>query len=161
MSKLSVKNVKEAKFMSQETICFTASVYFNGKKIGTAENAGHGGNTMIYPDPGKRNEFVAAEKWALAQPAQEWEVDWQDDPMIVESNMELLIDDLVVEFLDNRDWKRRCKTQTCFTLKGDNAGAYRTVNHPYDAGVAKYLANKYGDDIAEVINERFQSEVTI
>jgi hypothetical protein len=38
MSKLSVKNVKEAKFMSQETICFTASVYFNGKKIGTAEN---------------------------------------------------------------------------------------------------------------------------
>ena len=47
---ITVKNVKIADFMSEETICFTATVYENGKKIGDAKNDGHGGCTFIYLD---------------------------------------------------------------------------------------------------------------
>lgn len=50
IGKISVKSVKFADFMSQETICFSAIVYEDGKRIGTAENSGHGGNTFIYLD---------------------------------------------------------------------------------------------------------------
>lgn len=38
-----LKNVKEFRAMSRETICFHASVYINGVNAGTVENDGHGG----------------------------------------------------------------------------------------------------------------------
>lgn len=33
--------------LSEETVCFVADVYVGGKKVGTAENDGHGGNTNV------------------------------------------------------------------------------------------------------------------
>jgi len=39
--------------MSHETICFTADVYLNGKRVGTAENTGHGGSTGVFFDDRK------------------------------------------------------------------------------------------------------------
>lgn len=151
---VTVKNVKEAKFMSKETRCFTASVYFDGKRVGTAENQGRGGSTSIFPVKGKIKEFETAAEWALAQPPQEWEVDWKDEPMIVKSDLELIVDDLVAKYLDEKDWKRRCKNKTYFRLEGDEEGHYRTVNHPYDQSVKEWMNQKY-DSVIEVVNERF------
>lgn len=45
-----VKNVKIAESMSEETLCFTATVYENDVKIGTAKNYGCGGDTYINLD---------------------------------------------------------------------------------------------------------------
>lgn len=50
IGEITVKNVKIAEFMSEETVCFTATVYENGKKIGEAKNDGQGGCTSIYLD---------------------------------------------------------------------------------------------------------------
>lgn len=50
IGEITVKNVKIAEFMSEETICFTATVYENGKKIGDAKNDGQGGSTFVYLD---------------------------------------------------------------------------------------------------------------
>lgn len=158
MDMLAVKNVKHAKFMSEETLCFTASVYFNGKKVGTAENRGQGGNTMIFPDSGKSDQLTQAEEWAKAQPPQEWEVEWQDEPMIVDTDIEILVDELVAQFLEDRDWKRRLKKKTYFRLEGDEEGSYLVINHPYDERVKAHLNKKYGDSISEIINERFLSK---
>lgn len=41
--KITLKNLKVAKFMSQETLCYQATIYVDDKKAGTAENEGHGG----------------------------------------------------------------------------------------------------------------------
>lgn len=41
--KLELKNIKEAKFLSQETPAYTATLYVDGKKAATVENDGHGG----------------------------------------------------------------------------------------------------------------------
>lgn len=48
LSKLTLKSFKTVRWMSEETICFTATVLLDGKVIGTASNEGHGGCTFIH-----------------------------------------------------------------------------------------------------------------
>lgn len=42
---ITLKNVKHMPSMSEETECFTATVYVDGKKFCTVANEGHGGDT--------------------------------------------------------------------------------------------------------------------
>lgn len=44
---ITLKNFKHAAFASQETYCFEATVYIDGKKAGIASNDGHGGCTFV------------------------------------------------------------------------------------------------------------------
>lgn len=48
---ITIKNLKISKFMSEETTCFQAVVYVDGKKAGMAQNDGHGGSTYCHLDP--------------------------------------------------------------------------------------------------------------
>ena len=48
---IKLKNLKIAKFMSEETTCFQATIYVDGKIAGTAQNDGHGGSTYCHLDP--------------------------------------------------------------------------------------------------------------
>lgn len=48
LSRLTLKSFKTVKWMSEETICFTATVVLDGKVIGTASNEGHGGCTFVH-----------------------------------------------------------------------------------------------------------------
>ena len=41
--RITLKNIKYADFASQETYCYSASVYFDKKRVGTVRNEGHGG----------------------------------------------------------------------------------------------------------------------
>lgn len=43
MTTLSVKNVKCAEFASEETMCFEATLYVDGKSVGRVSNDGRGG----------------------------------------------------------------------------------------------------------------------
>ena len=45
--RISLKAAKVVRWMSEETICFTASVLFDGKVIGEVSNEGRGGCTYI------------------------------------------------------------------------------------------------------------------
>jgi hypothetical protein len=46
---LQLKNVKFSEWNSEETNCFQAVVYLNGKRVGLAYNEGHGGATDVDP----------------------------------------------------------------------------------------------------------------
>jgi hypothetical protein len=46
---LQLKNIKFSEWNSEETNCFQAVVYLNGKRVGVAYNEGHGGPTDVYP----------------------------------------------------------------------------------------------------------------
>jgi hypothetical protein len=48
LTRLTLKSFKTVKWMSEETICFTAIVCIDGKAIGEASNEGHGGCTFIH-----------------------------------------------------------------------------------------------------------------
>lgn len=47
--KIEVKNIKTNMAFSEETICFHADVYINGKKVAYADNDGRGGSTNVMP----------------------------------------------------------------------------------------------------------------
>jgi hypothetical protein len=46
---IELKNVKFSEWNSEETNCFQALVYFNGKRVGMASNEGRGGCTWVRP----------------------------------------------------------------------------------------------------------------
>ena len=48
LTRLTLKSFKTVKWMSEETVCFTASVLIDGKLIGEASNEGHGGCTFLH-----------------------------------------------------------------------------------------------------------------
>lgn len=52
---ITLKNVKQNEALSEETHCFSATVYVDGKKAFGAKNAGHGGETEMYPVKGGTN----------------------------------------------------------------------------------------------------------
>lgn len=55
-----LKGIKVVRWMSQETLCFTASVIFNGKNVGEVSNEGSGGCTFIhFNSPALREEVEA------------------------------------------------------------------------------------------------------
>lgn len=85
---ITVKNVKIVDFMSEETLCFTASVYENGKRIGEAKNDGHGGCTFIYLDNPRSKTYE--EMSALEEQVDElvYEIDKQKQIAKVQKKLE-------------------------------------------------------------------------
>lgn len=141
--KIEVKNVKEAKFASEETMCFEAMVYVDGKKVGRVSNQGHGGPN--YYD----GEFSELEKFAKEQDPDGY------DPL------DGVIDELVFTFLENKDLKRWCKTMLVFTMKGDEEGVWHNIKVPggvkaeHAQNYRDQMKKRYGTKLVELINNRF------
>lgn len=68
VSRITIKKFKESKSLSEETMAYTADVYFDGKKVGRAVNRGHGGMTMVDPYDGTQEGLRAADAWARENP---------------------------------------------------------------------------------------------
>lgn len=56
---MELKKVKYFESGSQETPCFTAELWVNGKLIAYLENDGHGGSNMVHPAKGLTYKDVA------------------------------------------------------------------------------------------------------
>ncbi len=65
---IELKNIKIHADMSEETTCFSASIYLNGKKVGTAKNDGRGGSNMYWWDD--REAGMRVHAWAQEQPTE-------------------------------------------------------------------------------------------
>jgi hypothetical protein len=104
--KIELKNVKFLESMSEETNCFTADVFINGKKIAYASNQGHGGPTdyRVY-DNKDASLLKEAEAFFLAKP--EVEVEVSGYKFMSQPTLEGEIDDLMENFLQAKDNKKR------------------------------------------------------
>lgn len=47
--RIELKRITVSERQSDETLCFAATIYLDGKRAGEARNAGHGGETEVYP----------------------------------------------------------------------------------------------------------------
>ena len=64
-NRIDIKNLKVAEFLSEETVAFSVSLYWDGKKVGEASNDGHGGaNRILLLENGKMD-------WSLMEDKQE------------------------------------------------------------------------------------------
>ena len=105
---ITLKDISHNERLSEETNCFSATIYIDGKKAGEASNHGHGGPTMIHPR--KLEQKIHA--YAKTLPPIEVE------GMTLEMDAELLIGDLLAEYLTRRDMRKAFRTRLLFTKAG-------------------------------------------
>jgi hypothetical protein len=116
---ITLKAVKIHQDMSEETLCFSASLYWNGKKVGRVNNGGHGGgNNYSYDIPKIRKEIT---KWIESEP-----VFWSDGTECDFEKLDCLIGQLVEE-ADQKKWlKNQMRNKVLFRLEGDDEESMRT-----------------------------------
>jgi hypothetical protein len=113
---LSLKNISYNARLSEETSCFAASIYVDGKKAGEARNNGQGGATSIYPAP--LEDRIDA--YAKTLPPYTYE------GRSLEMNAEMVIDNLLTNYLQRRDMKRAMRSKFLFTKPGVK-GVYAVI----------------------------------
>ena len=128
--------------MSEETLCFSATIYFDGKKVGYARNNGCGGCNRYDWDSREIRETV--EQWANEQ-----ETEFKFDVL------DQLIDDIIQEYETNKWLKRQCKKKVVFRLKGDKKGEWHLLNYPWCQKAVDFIEERYGDKVECIANERF------
>ena len=144
--------------LSTDSEAFSATLYFDGKKFADVIDDGHGGcvNVRILD----RSDEKPFYDWIKAQPERRYEADVEFgmEAFSVPFDGEHLVEDLVGAELERRDWVKACKKGIVFTRKGEeNAGKYWTIRGTFSAGAASHLREKIGDELDEIINERFIS----
>jgi len=106
--KIEIRNVKYAKFMSEETECFEATVLIDGKVEGKVSNEGHGGCNFYHPHTlgDKLNEYAKTLPPCKSQ--------YGD----LEMDADLLIGDLFEKWSLEKDLKKTLKTRVLFVRDG-------------------------------------------
>lgn len=99
--KIELKKVRHFTTLSEETNCFQAEIWIDGKRAGRAENRGHGGNTDYdIDDKGVRKLF---EDHARSLPPTEYK------GITIPSSAEFLIDTMVDAYIAGMEKKRMDK----------------------------------------------------
>lgn len=138
--KVTLKGIKVNQVMSEETLCFSASIYLDGKRVGVVSNRGHGGP----------NEY----QWSNAEAGRQIEA-WAET---VETDydfekLDQIVDGLLEKAEEEKQLRRWCKKETLFSVEGDDNGAFRTIKAPFNAEVKAHLVKKYGDKLVRIVNE--------
>jgi hypothetical protein len=109
---ITVKNVKHYPSMSEETLCFEASIYIDGKSAGGVSNRGYGGCNSY--DNHTTEATLNAYAKTLPQFASVVTDPTTNLPMMLSQDADMLISDLVNRWLSARDLKRALKKKIVF-----------------------------------------------
>lgn len=148
---LTLKKISFNNSLSQETMCFSAEVYWDSRFIGFAENRGNGGETWVRNYGERKNatagaDLAAAEAWVKTQPLLDecgeqtsfgGTPDFHDLPSYVDS----LVADWDIRRTYKRSLTRKLKAETWFVPQdgrvlvikramSDAVSAYVKNNHP-------------------------------
>ena len=112
--KIELKKLKVFEAGSEETNCFTADIWIDGRYQGSARNDGRGGSHIISPPSLER----ILNDWGKQLPPYNLGIPSHEDPtkpMMVDQDAESLINDLVQDFLNAKDLKKIFRTKVAFT----------------------------------------------
>jgi len=145
---MTLKNLKVHQDMSEETTCFSASIYWKGKRVGTAMNHGHGGcNQYSWTDHEAGRELEA---WADAQELYYTNYEGEETEVTFEK-LDHLVDEEIQSVEADRWMKRQTKRHILLRLEGDEEGAFRTYpNQGRPEKVAELIREKFGEKIIEL-----------
>ena len=151
---VALKNVKVNERLSEETTCFSASIYIDGVKVGEASNRGQGGSTQIrFQDSKKFSEFLAYCKTLPPLPVSE-----SLGGGSLAMDAELFIDELLNKHQTDKE-KNRIRNKlagaTLFLLANESIRhGYREIKAPYSEKIKAYLVSKYGNQLGPILNEK-------
>lgn len=157
-SRVTLTNLKVAEFASEETLCFSATVLFDGVPVADASNDGRGGCTFLRPRKGAANRLAEAEAFAERLPALVSEYDDPKEPsrkLTIDITLDLLVDHIAGELHDDRRIRSR------FTRDIANKVLYVRENRLCFLRGVKLKEIRDRDTLFASIRERFGPEVVI
>ena len=122
---ITLKNIKHNENLSEETHCFSATVYLDGKAAFGVKNAGHGGADDYYAVRGGTkypHELVAEIDNELGK---EKVYSGEDGFPPMDNCLEFVVCDLVNDYLTDKEIKR-CLKKVCYAKEG----SVYTAKHP-------------------------------
>jgi hypothetical protein len=149
--KLELKNIKHTAWASEETHCYQASLYVDGKPVAIVSNDGHGGCDRDYRHPTfkKESEASGVQPYAFGYRAKMAEVheyfaslpktnacDIFPDGM--EQTLEFWCCDQVNDWLSARELKKKLKKEFLFQF-ADGVGVFAHKDRPSRAHKATIL----------------------
>lgn len=165
--KIELRKVQVYPRLSQETIAFNADLYLDGKKVGRAENDGHGGQTRVDGMPYPKFQEINA--WVVANVPKET-IDMGDgQAYVMEYDLPSYIDKLVEAYeqsrLDAKEAKRIAKADreaiAEFTAKGMRTLRWQCKTTR--ATTTRWLgvpANKSPEDVAKLASDKYTPKET-
>ncbi len=145
---------------------FNATLYREGKKVAFIINEDDGGmfdwDWGGYKSEADRKAARAEEEklMALCKTIPDAPSMIEGADFTISCDLDIFISVLVGQVEEERWWKRKCKTKTCVILKSHQDGQFIQYSVPYDERIKKHVQEKYGDDLKEIVNERFLQGVT-
>ena len=128
--KLQLKAIKHTEWASEETHCYQASLYIDGKPVAIVSNDGHGGCDRDYDHPKFKGDYRATMKavheYFKSLPNTDACTLFPDG---MAQQLEYWCADQVNEFLSVRELKRKFKSHVVYQRKGTGA-LYQTKYHP-------------------------------
>jgi hypothetical protein len=164
---IELKSFKHYQKLSDETYCFTANIYVNGIKCGTAENRGIGGETDYSSDRriGSDELIKQAEQFCLGLPSETLVI--HDRTITLDMNLcsyiDNLVDGLVKAKYKEKDAQKLRKEMQSGILIGDDEKYAKIgfkiplsevmAKHPdYFQKTLKEMLVKYGKDGSRLLN---------
>jgi len=111
--KIELKNIKYSETFSEETNCYEASIYINGKREGVVDNDGRGGSDTVHPWQ-LAHEIDA---YAKTLPPIEW-TDSAGEKHFLPQTHETIFGDLITDWLIEKDLKRFLNTRVIYLRDG-------------------------------------------
>ena len=150
-SAMELKNLSHNATFSEETHCFRASVYINGKRMFTASNGGNGGSNFYSPSDFKTGKEAFEEAMAIArEEARQYtlkkielgeDLQWAIDAFGDGKSDELidwLIADLINEQLTLKEMRKALKKKVMVYWPKSNEIFYLGKDKPTDEILEKY-----------------------
>jgi hypothetical protein len=133
---------------------FTATVYRDNKvRVGEVGDCGDGGG--CYFNHGYNNEEVKKlSNYVDSLPPEPCSL---GDGEPLEVTLDFFLGMLGEKTYLDRLYKTKCKKKTCYITKDCSDGEFFEINVLFTPLVAKQIRGKHGDNLVEIINERFQA----
>lgn len=104
-TKIELRNISYSARLSQETNAFAADIFIDGRKAGYAENAGHGGPTMVGPQ--ELDSALEAYAKSLPPIVSKYRLSKDsEEPFTYSQSAETIIDGLLADHLTRKDLNR-------------------------------------------------------
>ena len=153
--KLELKNIKHTSWASEETHCYQASLYVDGKPVAIVSNDGHGGADRYYDHPKfKGGKSAWCDKMqevheyfkSLPNTPSEW------SPEGMEQCLEFWCADQVNDWLSARELKSKLKKEFLFQF-ADKVGVFAHKTRPSRAHKATILNDLPFDEALSIWKE--------
>lgn len=169
--KIELKNVKYFESMSEETACFQADIFVNGKKVGYCKNDGQGGETFVAPYPEHRSIFNNAAEYCTTLPPA-----YVGEKITIRNSLSHVVDDLLMDWLKAKELKKlekNCEKGIChalsenelsyviqnFKMGGRNATIKELIAHPKGVEALKNCCARLKAEGRKILNKNLPFEV--